>query len=151
MFFFRSCSHNLLFWSSFLYLSHDVGNCAAVYNVLFVQYVYLATEQAETYFKICFLICHLTYLSEGIIYYSVALPAMCAAVVQIWRTCNVTGGGAELKVFLSADPASMSNSYSFQKSSFHLSMQWCMRRQWRSRWWHVRQWQCNNTASSYLS
>ena len=30
-----------------------------------------------------------------------------------WRRC-------ELKVFLSADPASMSNSYSFQKSSFHL-------------------------------
>ena len=92
----------------------------AVHNVLFEQYVYLATEQAETYFKICFLICHLTYISDGIIYYSVALPAMCAAVVQIWRTCNVTGGGAQLKVFLSADPASMSNSYSFQKSSFHL-------------------------------
>ena len=91
-----------------------------LHNVLFGQYVYLTTEQAETYFKICFLICHLTYISEGIIYYSVALPAMCAAVVQIWRTCNVTGGGAWLKVFLSADPVSMSNSYSFQKSSFHL-------------------------------
>ena len=55
----------------------------------------------------------------GLFIYSVALPAMCAVALQIWRTCNVTGGGAQLKVFLSADPA-MSNSYSFQKSSFHL-------------------------------
>ena len=75
-------------------LDVEVPHQCTLHNVYIGQYVYLATEQAETYFKICFLICHLTYISEGIIYYSVALPAMCAAVVQIWRTCNVTGGGA---------------------------------------------------------
>ena len=34
----------------------------ALNNVLFGQYVYLATEQAETYLKICVLIYHLTYV-----------------------------------------------------------------------------------------
>ena len=37
-----------------------------VHNVLFGQYVYLATEQAETYLKICVLIYHLTYICPSL-------------------------------------------------------------------------------------
>ena len=33
-----------------------------VHNVLFVQYVFLPTKQAETYLKIYVLICHSTYI-----------------------------------------------------------------------------------------
>ena len=38
----------------------------ALHNVLFGQYVYLATEQAETYLKICVLIYHLTYICPSL-------------------------------------------------------------------------------------
>ena len=37
-----------------------------LHNVLFGQYVYLATEQAETYLKICVLIYHLTYICPSL-------------------------------------------------------------------------------------
>ena len=37
-----------------------------MHNVLFGQYVYLATEQAETYLKICVLIYHLTYICPSL-------------------------------------------------------------------------------------
>ena len=37
----------------------------AVHNVLFVQYIYLATERGETYRKICLLIYLLTYISPS--------------------------------------------------------------------------------------
>ena len=38
------------------------SHVAALHNVLFGQFEFLATEQAETYFKICVLISHLTYI-----------------------------------------------------------------------------------------
>ena len=34
----------------------------ALHNVLFVQYLLLATEQVGTYFKSCILLYHLTYI-----------------------------------------------------------------------------------------
>ena len=37
-----------------------------LHNVLFGQYVYLATEQAETYLKICVLVYHLTYICPSL-------------------------------------------------------------------------------------
>ena len=40
--------------------------CAPLHNVLFGQYVYLATEQAETYLKICVLIYHLTFICPSL-------------------------------------------------------------------------------------
>ena len=46
-----------LFWASCIITLH---------NVLFGQYVYLATEQAETYLKICVLIYHLTYICPSL-------------------------------------------------------------------------------------
>ena len=36
--------------------------CSSLHNVLFVQYIYLATEQAQTYRKSCSLIYLLTYI-----------------------------------------------------------------------------------------
>ena len=38
----------------------------SVHNVLFVQYVFLPTEQTETYFKICILTYDLTYICPGL-------------------------------------------------------------------------------------
>ena len=40
--------------------------CLALHNVLFVQYVFLPTEQAETYLKIYVLIYHLTYICPSL-------------------------------------------------------------------------------------
>ena len=37
-----------------------------MHNVLFVQYVFLPTEQTETYFKICILTYDLTYICPGL-------------------------------------------------------------------------------------
>ena len=37
-----------------------------LHNVLFVQYVFLPTEQTETYFKICILTYDLTYICPGL-------------------------------------------------------------------------------------
>ena len=39
---------------------------SAVHNVLFGQFEFLATEQAETYLKICVLIYHLTYICPSL-------------------------------------------------------------------------------------
>ena len=40
--------------------------CAPLHNVLFGQYVYLATAQAETYLKICVLIYQFTYICPSL-------------------------------------------------------------------------------------
>ena len=40
--------------------------CLALHNVLFAQYVFLPTEQAETYSKIYVLIYHLTYICPSL-------------------------------------------------------------------------------------
>ena len=41
-------------------------NSTTVHNVLFVQYVFLPTEQSETYFKIFLLTYDLTYICPGL-------------------------------------------------------------------------------------
>ena len=41
-------------------------NKFTLHNVLFVQYVFLPTEQTETYFKICILTYDLTYICPGL-------------------------------------------------------------------------------------
>ena len=56
-----------LFWASCIITLH---------NVLFGQYVYLATEQAETYLKTCVLVYHLTYICPSLLAPSGALIAI---------------------------------------------------------------------------
>ena len=43
-----------------------MGGSVAVHNVLFGQYVFLPTEQAETYLKIYVLIYHWTYICPSL-------------------------------------------------------------------------------------
>ena len=43
-----------------------VSSPSPLHNVLFVQYVFLPTEQTETYFKICILTYDLTYICPGL-------------------------------------------------------------------------------------
>ena len=48
-------------------LNVSLGDCVApVHNVHFVKYVYLPTEQAETYLKRCVLINYSTYICLGL-------------------------------------------------------------------------------------
>jgi len=61
-----------MFMKLFRYISgvnkeqDEVAMTAPVHNVLFVQYVFLPTEQTETYFKICILTYDLTYICPGL-------------------------------------------------------------------------------------
>ena len=47
-------------------LDVEVPHQCTLHNVYIGQYVYLATEQAETYLKICVLIYHLTYICPSL-------------------------------------------------------------------------------------
>ena len=44
----------------------ESNHCGALHNVLFGQYVFLPTEQAETYLKIYVLIYHSTYICPSL-------------------------------------------------------------------------------------
>ena len=52
-----------LFFLSEAQLWTDFQSCSPLHNVLFGKYVFLATEQAETYLKICVLIYHLIFFT----------------------------------------------------------------------------------------
>ena len=63
--FFSSCP--LVAWNCcFCFDSKSPGVCSPLHNVLFVQYVFLPTEQAETFPKMYVLIYHLTYICSSL-------------------------------------------------------------------------------------
>ena len=65
----RSSIQKMIFIGSDFFRMRKYNNrilCLALHNVLFAQYVFLPTEQAETYSKIYVLIYHLTYICPSL-------------------------------------------------------------------------------------